>query len=88
MKDIQLTSLEAFNEIKKDLGKRQLEIYLCLRKIEPANNLMISKKSGIPLQSVCGRINELRNKLKLVGYVYTAKCPFTGRSSMFWRCVR
>ena len=81
------TSLESFKEIKKDIGRRQKMVYNVLKDLGPANNLMISKKSGIPLQSVCGRMNELRNKLKLVTFSHIGKCPYTKRSTQYWKCI-
>ncbi len=82
------TSLEAFKEVKEHLGERQAVVYHCLKEIQPATNLMISKKLSIPINSITPRMNELRNQLRLVGFAYKAKCPISGRSAFFWKCVR
>ena len=81
------TSIESYKEILTNISKRQKEVYQVLLSLKCANNLMISKKSGIPLQSVCGRMNELRNKLKLVTFSHIGKCPYTLRSTQYWKCI-
>jgi len=81
------TSLKAYKSISKELKGRQLAVYNAIKEIEPCNNLMIAKHLNLPINSICGRVNELRNKLKLVGYSHTADCPITGKSTMFWKVV-
>ena len=82
------TSLEAYEGLKPKLETRQKQVYDCLSLIEPSNNLMISKRTGLPINVVAGRMNELRNKLKIVGFVFKAICPITGKKTMFFRTVR
>jgi len=84
---IQSTSIEAFKEVKESLGDRQRQVYLCLKHIQPANNLMVSKKLNIPINSVTPRVKELRDK-KLVGVAFVDRDLFTGKKSIYWRTVR
>ena len=88
MTKVTQTSLEAFKSIRKELGRRQQEVYETIKKIGPCNNLMIAKYLNLPINSVVQRVNELRNKKKLVGFAFTSKCPYTGRNSNFWKVVR
>jgi len=81
---VQETSKEAYEEIKKDIGSRQLEVLRALLELGKANNTMIAKKLNKPVNTITPRIHELRNDLKLVSFSDKAPCPYTKRSSMFW----
>jgi hypothetical protein len=81
------TSRESYKEILEDLGDRQLAVFQTLRQIQPANNLMISQACNVPLSSVCGRMNELRNDLKLVTFSHKDKCPITNKNTNYWKIV-
>lgn len=83
---IQETSLEAYESIKDTLGKRQQQVYDCLKEIQPATNLMISKKLGLPINSVTPRVQELRN-MKKVGVSSVKKDLNTKRTSIYWKIV-
>lgn len=83
----QNTSKLAYEEIIKDLGKRQLQVYNTLKKLKSATNTMISKELGLPINSITPRTKELRDQ-KLVGVSKVDKCPITKRTSIFWRCVK
>ena len=82
------TSLGAYEDLKPEIETRQKQVYNCLRLTEPSNNLMISKKVGLTINVVVGRMNELRNKLKIVGFVFKEICPITGKKTMFFETVR
>ena len=84
---IEQTSLQAFESIKLELGKRQEQVYTALKILGEANNLMISRYLGLPINSTTPRVLELRNK-RLVGVSRIGKCPHTRRNSIFWRCVK
>ena len=88
MTDMQKTSLEAFERIKDTLGLRQLQVYQALKEIQPATNSMIAKHLNWTINKVTGRINELRNKHKVVGYAYTGICKETKSKCMFWKIVK
>jgi Mn-dependent DtxR family transcriptional regulator len=81
------TSLEAFDEIIPELGERRLQVYKALKKLQLANNKMISKYLSIPLSSVCGRMNELRNKSKLVTFAHKGACPYTKKTTNFYKII-
>ena len=81
------TSLLAFEDIKKDLGRRQKLVYDCLKIIQPATNLMISQYLKLPINSITPRVKELRN-LKLVGVAFQDRDLNTGRPSIYWRIVK
>lgn len=78
------TSLDAYKSIKKELGKRQQQVLEVIHYYGEANNLMISKKLGIPINSITPRVNELR-KMGMVIEAYKDKCPYTKRVSIYWR---
>jgi hypothetical protein len=88
IKPVQQTSLDAFEGIWKNIGERQQQVYECLKRIGPANNKMIARELKLAINSVTPRINELRNKYKMVGYAFTSNCPITGKKSMFWKCIK
>jgi len=83
---MQQTSLEAYEEIKKNLGERQRQIYEKLKELGFATNTMLSKALGLPINSITPRVFELR-QLKLVGVSHIDKCPITGRRAIFWKVV-
>ncbi len=83
------TSLEAFNEILPELGDRQWAVYRSIVKLQPCNNMMISKKLGKPINEITPRTHELRRK-KLLGHLvvvrsHVGECPITKRQSQFWK---
>ena len=82
------TSLEAFKKIRAKLPESRKAVYETLKQLGCATNMMIADKLGWSINRVTGRINELRNREKLVGYSHTAKCPITSGNAMWWRCVR
>lgn len=84
---IQQTSLEAFEEVKKELGKRQQQVYDWLKYFGPATNNMISNSIKLPINSITPRVYELRKK-KLVGVSHIDKCPSTGRKAIWWKVVK
>ena len=83
----QETSREAYLEIKKELGRRQKQVYEKLKELGTATNTMLSKALGLPINSITPRVFELREK-KLVGVSHIGKCPITGRKAIFWKCVK
>lgn len=86
MTEVTQTSLEAFKSIRKELGKRQEEVYLKLKELGEADNLTLSKHLNLPINSITGRIFELRAK-KLVGVSKIDKSKITGRKVIIWKCV-
>ena len=77
------TSLEAYNEIKSELGKKQLEVLLAIREREPCNNRTIAKYLNWEINRVTGRVNELN----LEGLIQAGAKIMdydTGRSTWAW----
>jgi hypothetical protein len=81
---IQETSLKAFREILPELGHRQLEVLRVIYNQVTANNNIISKILKLPINSVTPRVNELRKK-GLVIMSTVSPCPFTGKSTIWWK---
>lgn len=81
------TSLEAFEEVKKNLGERQTLVYKYLERLGPATNKMLARVIGLEINSVTPRIHELRKK-RLVGYDHTDKCRITGRKALYWKVIK
>jgi len=77
------TSLEAFQEVKKTIGKRHEQILMALG-IGDCNNLMISKRAYLPINVVTARVNELV-KMGKVKEAYRDICPYTKRRTIFWK---
>lgn len=86
-KNIQNTSLMAYQEILENLGDRQFQVYSALRNLKEADNLTISRYLNLPINCICPRVLELRN-LKLVGVAKVDKSLITGRKVIWWRCVK
>lgn len=84
---IQQTTLNAYKEVKTSLGARQKIIYDCLKIMQPATNLMIAQRLGIPINYITPRMFELREK-KLVGVAFQNKCKNSGRWAIYWRVVK
>lgn len=79
----QVTSLIGYYSIINTLGERQKQVLLALKSLGIANNMMISGYLNIPLQSVCGRMNELRHK-GIVIYHHTGACPIMKSTTRFF----
>ncbi len=80
------TSMMAFDMIQEDLGNRQFEVYKGFKKLEYANNTMLSKYLKLPINTVTPRTNELVKK-GLIEFSHITTCPITRRKSKFWKLV-
>ena len=78
------TSLLAFESIKSDLGKRQLQVYKGFKKLEYATNSMVSKYLNLPINSTTPRTHELRKK-GLIERSHISKCPITKNTAQYWK---
>ena len=83
---IQQTSLNAFNEIQPNLGEKQQKVYLMLKDLSVANNLILAKKLNWPINTVTPRVLELRQK-GLIVKDSLRPCPISHRITWFWRCL-
>ena len=79
----QQTTLDAFVEVRRDIGSRQMLVFNALRELGEATNTMIAKYVGLPINCVTPRIKELR-ELKFVSEAKRDMCPITKRTCIFW----
>lgn len=85
--NMRVTSLLAFSEVLENIGTRQMQIFKCIKEIEPCSNLQISKYLCLPINSCVPRCLELR-KMGLVVMDRVDKCEYTGRKVTYWRVKR
>lgn len=82
---MQSTSLDAFDGIKKDLGKRQADVLRAIKVLGKPTNLEIANFLGKPINSITPRTNELVKKF------YVTDCGIkispSGRPAMMWRAL-
>jgi len=68
---IQQTSLESWGKLQNSLGRRQREVLTVLQE-RPASNRELAELLFLPINSVTGRVKELRSlgyvKLRAVKY--------------------
>ena len=87
--EIQETSEESFKEVRNDKAEgRRIQIYNSIKKLGECSNSMISRDLGLSINKVTGRVNELRNYYKVVGFAKKDICPITKRLVMFWKVVK
>lgn len=82
---IQQTSLLAFSNIRKDLPARQGQVLDCIEQYGPIANKTIAQMLNLPINSITGRVLELRRKQ----LVELARVDMSAehRRVMFWRAV-
>lgn len=80
---IQSTSKEAYQEIKRDLGRRQQEVLNFIRNHPSVSNLGIAEGLNLPINSVTPRVKELR-EAGLVEEDSIKPSP-SGRNAIHWR---
>lgn len=54
-------SLDAYESIRQDLPRRKRQVFEAFAKIGPATNRQISVETGLEINQVTGRTNELVN---------------------------
>jgi len=84
------TSLDAFNEVKSELGARQRVVldainHIIYTKNTYPTNLELSQFLGIPINSITPRTNELF-KLGRIWNDGKRTCKVSGRMAYTWRC--
>jgi DNA-binding MarR family transcriptional regulator len=79
------TSILAFISVQRDLSARQAAVYAVIQRHSAICNLDIADELGIAINSVTGRVLELREK-GLVEEAYKAHCR-TGRLVSYWRAA-
>ncbi len=86
---IQETSKDALKELQNGkIEGRRLEVYNCIRKLGKCSNSMIGRELGLSINKITGRVNELRNHFKVVGFAKKDLCPVTNRVVLFWKVVK
>jgi len=87
--EMQDTSKESLRELRNlKIEGRRLEVYNCIRKLGECSNSMIARELRLSINKITGRVNELRNYFKVVGYVKRDLCPITKRTVLFWKVVK
>lgn len=83
---IQQTSLLAFEEAKKHMNNKQLQIYQLMAKLEGKAicNQMLAAILERPINQITPRVLELRQKGAVVE-AYRDIYPPTGRKVIYWR---
>jgi len=80
---IEKTSLDAYNVISLELSERQNEVYEIIKEFGPISNAGISRKLGIPINSITPRVYELR-EIGIVVRNGTAKDQYTQMTVILW----
>lgn len=78
------TSLDAYQEIKPELGARQQVVLDGIKKLGCPTNLELSKYLYIPINQITPRTNELVKK-GLVIECEKRQCSVSGRIAISWR---
>lgn len=89
------TSLLAYAEVLGNISERQSQVYKVIRSFDDkgCNNKMIARELRLPINSVTGRVNELR-RMWLVFFLKKEICPITletenkERLTIFWKVRR
>ena len=86
---IQNTSSEALRELKNNkIDGRRLQVYDCIKNMGECSNSEIARELRLSINKITGRVNELRNYFKVVGYDKKDLCPITKRTVLFWKVVK
>lgn len=82
------TSMEAHSQLKASKVRHDYGIILrAISSLREANNSMIAQRTGLKINIVCARMNELRNKFanSPIEFVGNKQCPINGTTTQFWR---
>jgi len=87
------TSLLAYVEVLEELGEKQAKVYEVIRRLGSCNNKMIARELNWKINSVTGRVKELRED-HIVLQSKKDYCPITrleedkDRLTVFWKVRR
>lgn len=84
---IQQTSLSAYEDLQPKLGLLQRKVLAVIKEVGPINNKLISHYTGLDINVVTPRVNELVKK-RMVEQNHVAPCPITGKNVIYWRARR
>ena len=83
------TSKESLKELKNNkIEGRRLEVYNCIKILGECSNSQIARELRLSINKITGRVNELRNNFKVVGFAKKDLCPVTNRLVLFWKVVK
>lgn len=80
------TSLQALEVILPNLEDRELQVLKAIKKLQPVNNLMISKHLNLPINCITGRTNSL-NKYHLIRIHDKRRCPYTNKRTIHYKII-
>lgn len=83
MTKVQQTSIDAFHSLN-DLGGRQLEVFLAIKKLKVCNNREIADFLKMPINQITPRCAELRG-MKLVEEAGTKVDLVTKKTTLLWK---
>jgi len=86
-KGVQNTSTESYYKFSaSELGKRQLQVWECLKVFGPMSNRELSKRVGLPINCVTGRMKELREMGAVIdnGTIFDV---ITNRNVLVWNAL-
>ena len=81
--DYQPTSRLAYQEVKKNLGERQLQVLTALLEKPDQTNAELARRTGLAINQITPRVLELR-KFGKVRLLRHRKCLVTGSTAMAW----
>jgi|25BtaG_2_1085352.scaffolds.fasta_scaffold00534_2 Mn-dependent DtxR family transcriptional regulator len=84
---MQPTSLQAYDEVKKTLGRRQSFVFIGIDTAGSVTNSELATQLDWPINTITPRVFELR-KMGLVKEDCKRKCTVTGRRAIAWRVRR
>ncbi|GBE19335.1 hypothetical protein BMS3Abin17_00058 [archaeon BMS3Abin17] len=84
------TSREALKDLtgSRKIDGRRLQVYDSIKRLGSCSNSMIAQDLRLSINKITGRVNELRNYFKVVGYDKKDLCPVTKRQVIFWKVVK
>lgn len=82
---VRQTSLNAYNDVKEKIGKKQREVLNIIEDaMEPVTNMEIAEKLRWSINRVTPRVLELRKDEKVEQHG-ERRCKITGRTAMTWK---
>ena len=87
--EMQDTSEDALKELQNGkIEGRRLQVYEVIKRLGSCSNSMIGAELRLSINKITGRVNELRNHFKVVGFDKKDLCPITKRTVLFWKVVK
>jgi len=75
--------------VGRKMNRDQKIVYETLQRVgHPMSNLEVSTKTGLPVNVVSGRMNELRIRVENVKAAGKRKCKISGRTVQTWEPVK